>query len=72
MPPVNSTVGGAGAGEGAWVKVAGCTGAGAATGLRRSGRCTGRSCKNGDGNLGSIRMRDRVEGQACSERDWAQ
>ena len=48
MPPVNSTEGGAGAGEGAWEKLAGCRGAGAATGI---GGANGRAedCAEVDG-----------------------
>ena len=56
MPPVNSTEGGAGAGEGAWVKLAGCRGAGAATGI---GEANGRAedCAEVDGALGeAVRM----------------
>ena len=56
MPPVSSTEGGAGAGEGAWVKLAGCRGAGAAAGI---GEANGRAedCAEGAGAQGeAVRM----------------
>ena len=50
-PPVSSTERGAGAGDGAWEKLAGCRGAGAATGI---GGANGRAedCTEVDGALG--------------------
>ena len=51
-----STEGGAGAGEGAWVKLAGCRGAGAAAGI---GEANGRAedCAEGAGAQGeAVRM----------------
>ena len=45
MPPVNSTEGGAGAGDGAWEKLAGCTGIGGANGRAED-------CAEVDGALG--------------------
>ena len=50
-PPVKSIEGGAGAGDGAWEKLAGCREAGAATGI---GGANGRAedCPGVDGALG--------------------
>ena len=50
-PPVKSVEGGAGAGDGAWEKLAGCREAGAATGI---GGANGRAedCPGVDGALG--------------------
>ena len=68
-PPVNSAERGAGAGDGAWEKPAGCREAGGghrhrrgqweSRGLPGSGRGTGRRCYDGDGGLGRIGMCDR-------------
>ena len=68
---MNSAERGAGAGDGAWEKLAGCREAGAATGI---GGANGRAedCPEVDGALGEdVRTPFWVEGQACSELDWA-